>query len=214
MCAETEEYRMSSRCNLVVCVAALSFLAACDNPPKADKSSFEKALQSYYDTHPVCAAIPLTFPVELRSDGDAARRRQLEPLVTAGLISVATIQKNEPAASGQARAVDYLRYAPTATGEKVVRKGANSFLGGTDICFARRKVVKIESFTEPAEAAGVKVSRVTYDYELKDVESWAKGTDIAAAFPQIRTVLAKPSGRATDVLVQTNEGWKHEREIR
>lgn len=205
---------MSSRCNLVVCVAALSFLAACDNPPKVDKSTFEKALQSYYDAHPVCAVIPLTFPVELRSDGDAARRRQLEPLVMAGLISVATIQKNELAASGQARAVDYLRYAPTAAGEKVVRKGANSFLGGTDICFARRKVVKIESFTEPAEAAGVKDSRVTYDYELKDVESWAKGTDIAAAFPQIGTVLAKPTARATDILVQTNEGWKHERDIR
>jgi hypothetical protein len=78
---------------------------------------------------------------------NAARKRQLEPLVTAGLISVATMQKNEPAASGQARAVDYLRYAPTAAGEKFVRKGANSFLGGTDICFARRKVVKIESFT-------------------------------------------------------------------
>ena len=205
---------MNLRCNLVVCVAALSFLAACDDPLNADKSTFEKALQSYYDVHPVCAAIPLTFPVELRSDGDAARRRQLEPLVTAGLISVATIQKNEPAASGQARAVDYLRYAPTAAGEKVVRKGANSFLGGTDICFARRKVVKVESFTEPAEAAGVKVSRVTYDYELKDVESWATRPDIAVAFPRIGAVLAKPGDRATDVLVQTNEGWKHERDIR
>jgi len=205
---------MSSLCNLVVCVVALSFLAACDNPPKADKTTFEKTLQGYYDAHPVCAAIPLTFPVELRGDGDAARKRQLEPLVTAGLISVATIQKTDPAASGQARAVDYLRYAPTAAGEKFVRKGANSFLGGTDICFAWRKVVKIESFTEPAEAAGVKVSRVTYNYELKDVEPWAKGADIAVAFPQIGALLAKPGDRATDVLVQTNDGWKHERDIR
>ena len=205
---------MSSLCNLVVCVVALSFLAACDDPLNADKGTFEKALQSYYDVHPICAAIPLTFPVEFRSDGDAARKRQLEPLVAAGLISVATIQKNEPAASGQARAVDYLRYASTAAGEKLVRKGANSFLGGTDICFARRKVVKIESFTEPAEAAGVKVSHVTYDYELKDVESWATRPDIAVAFPRIGAVLAKPSGRATDVLVRTDEGWKHERDIR
>lgn len=204
---------MNLRCNLVVCVAALSVLAACDDPLNADKSTFEKALQSYYDAHPVCAAIPLTFPVELRSDGDAARKRQLEPLVTAGLISVATIQKNEPAASGQARAVDYLRYAPTAAGEKAVRKGANSFLGGTDICFARRKVVKVESFTEPVEAAGVKVSRVTYDYELKDVESWAKGADIAVAFPQIGALLAKPGDRATDVLVRTDDAWKHERDV-
>lgn len=204
---------MSSLCNLVVCVFALSFLAACDNPPKADKTTFEKTLQGYYDAHPVCAAIPLTFPVELRSDGDAARKRQLEPLVTAGLISVATIQKNEPAL-GQARAVDYLRYAPTAAGEKFVRKGANSFLGGTDICFARRRVVKIESFTEPAEAAGVKVSRVTYDYELKDVEAWAIGPEIAGAFPQIAALLAKPGDRATDVLFRTGDGWKHERDVR
>lgn len=204
---------MSPHRNLVISTAALLLLAACDNPPKADKSSFEKTLQGYYDSHPVCAAIPLTFPVDLPSDGDAARKRQLEPLVAAGLIGITTIQKNEPAASGQGRATDYLRYAPTDAGEKVVRKGTNSFLGGTDICFARRKVVKIESFTEPADAAGVKVSRVTYDYELKDVEPWATGPDIAGAFPQIGLLLAKPGSQATDVLVQTDSGWKHERDV-
>jgi hypothetical protein len=205
---------MSPRSNLFICAAALSLLVACDNPPKADDSNFGKALQGYYDSHPVCAAIPLTFPVDLRSDGDAARKRQLEPLVAAGLIAVATIQKSEPAASGQGQATDYLRYAPTTAGEKVVRKGADSFLGGTDICFARRKVVKIESFTEPADAAGVKVSRVTYDYELKDVEPWATGPEIAGAFPQIAALLAKPGNQATDVLVQTDSGWKHERDVR
>jgi hypothetical protein len=205
---------MYPRTSLFICVAVLSLLAACDDPPKADDSNFEKTLQGYYDSHPVCAAIPLTFPVDLRSDGDAARKRQLEPLVAAGLIAVTTIQKNEPAASGQGQATDYLRYAPTAAGEKVVRKGADSFLGGTDICFARRKVMKIESFTEPADAAGVKVSRVTYDYELKDVEPWATGPDIAGAFPQIATLLAKPGNQATDVLVQTDDGWKHERDVR
>jgi len=205
---------MSPRSNLFICAAALSLLVACDDPPKADDSNFEKTLQGYYDAHPVCAAIPLTFPIDLRSDGDAARKRQLEPLVAAGLIAVTTIQKNEPAASGQGQATNYLHYAPTAAGEKVVRKGADSFLGGTDICFARRKVVKIESFTEPADAAGVKVSRVTYDYELKDVEPWATGPDIAATFPQIATLLAKTGNQATDVLVQTDNGWKHERDVR
>ena len=205
---------MYPRTIMFICAAALALLTACDDPPKADDSNFEKTLQGYYDSHPVCAAIPLTFPVDLRSDGDAARKRQLEPLVVAGLIAVTTIQKNELAASGQGQATDYLHYAPTAAGEKVVRKGADGFLGGTDICFARRKVVKIESFTEPADAAGVKVSRVTYDYELKDVEPWATGPDIAGAFPQIATLLAKPGNQATDVLVQTDNGWKHERDVR
>jgi len=185
----------------------------CDSPPKADDSNFEKTLQGYYDSHPVCAAIPLTFPVDLRSDGDAARKQQLEPLVAAGLIAVTTIQKDEPAAPGQGQATDDLRYAPNAAGEKVVRKGADSSLGGTDICFARRKVVRIASFTEPADAAGAKVLRVTCDYELKDVEPWATGPDIASAFPQTKTLLAKPGNQATDVLVQTDNGWKHERDV-
>src|SRR3546814_10735497 len=113
--------------NLFSCAAALSLLTACDDPPKADDSNFEKTLQGYYDSPPVCAAIPLTFPVDLRSDGDTARKRQLEPPVAAGLIAVTTIQKNEPAASGQGEAPDYLHYAPTAAGAKVVRKGADSF---------------------------------------------------------------------------------------
>lgn len=211
---EPEDNPMNQRSNLAVCAATLLLLAGCDDSQKADKVRFEEVLQSYYDLHPVCAAIPLTFPVELRSDGDDARKRQLESLVTAGLISVATIQKSEPSASEQGQAVDYLRYALSAAGEKVVRRGANSFLGGTDICFARRKVVKIDSLTEPADAAGVKVSRVTYDYQLKDVESWATGPEIATAFPQIAAVLTKPGNHATDVLVQTDGGWKHERDLR
>ena len=74
--------------------------------------------------------------------------------------------------------------------------------------------MKIEPFTEPADAAGVKVSRVTYDYELKDVEPWAAGPDIAGVFLQIATLLAKPGNQATDVLVQTDNGWKHERDVR
>ena len=74
--------------------------------------------------------------------------------------------------------------------------------------------MKIESFTEPADAAGVKVSRVTYDYELKDVEPWATETDIAGAFPKIAALLAKPGNQATDVLVRTDNGWKHERDVR
>src|SRR3546814_19099391 len=87
----------------------------------------------------------------------------------------------------------------------------------SDVCssdvFARLKVVKIESFTEPADAAGVKVSRVTYDYELKDVEPWATGPDFAGAFPPIAALLAKTGNQAPDVLAPTDNGWKHEREL-
>ncbi|MGK2959089.1 MAG: hypothetical protein ACSLFB_11980 [Acidimicrobiales bacterium] len=199
--------------NLVICTAALSLLAGCEDPLDANKTNFQKVLQSYNDAHPVCASISFKLPIEFRSDSDAARKQQLEPLVRAGLISVETIQKNESAAPVQARAADYLRYAPTSEGENVIRKGVNSFLGGTDICFARRKVVNIESFTEPIETMGMMVSRVTYEYEMSNVEAWAKTPEIVTAFPQIEVMLAKSDHQATDVLVQTKRGWKHERDV-
>ena len=191
-----------------LCVYGLSLaaLAACDGTSaNADKSTFQTALQTYYDTHPVCITIPLAFPVELQERGDAASRQQLNPLVAAGLISVTKIQKNE--STGEA--VGYLRYAPTA-GQNAVRNSANSFLGGSDICFARRKIVNIQSFTTPADALGMKVTRVTYAYELKDIAPWSTKPEIARAFPQIGAILAKPTGQATDGLVQTDSGWKHE----
>lgn len=204
---------MNPHWNLVICTAALSLLAGCDDPLDANKTNFQKALQSYNDAHPVCASISFKLPIEFRSDSDAVRKQQLEPLVRAGLISVETIQKNDSAAPGQARAADYLRYAPTSVGEKVIRKGANSFLGGTDICFARRKVVNVESFTEPVKVMGMMISRVTYEYEISNVEAWAKAPEIATAFPQIEATLAKSDHQATDVLVQTKQGWKHERDV-
>jgi len=54
----------------VVCAAELSLLLACDNPPKADDRNFEETLEDYYGSHPVCAAVPLTFP------GRPAQRRR------------------------------------------------------------------------------------------------------------------------------------------
>ena len=204
---------MNPHWNLVICTAALSLLAGCDNPLDANKKNFQKVLQNYNDAHPVCASISFKLPIDLRSDSDAGRKQQLEPLVRAGLISVETIQKNDSAAPGQARAADYLRYAPTSEGKEVIRRGANSFLGGTDICFAHRKVVNVESFTEPVEVMGMTVSRVTYNYDLKGLGQWVKAPEIAAAFPQIETMLAKSDHQATDVLVQTKRGWKHERDV-
>ena len=194
----------------LLCATALALLAACGKTTSnSDKDTFQIVLQAYYDAHPVCVSIPLTFPVELRRDGDADAKQQLNPLVAAGLISVTPIQKNEPTITGIGKPADYLRYAPIA-GQDAVRKGADSFLGGWDICFARRKIANVQSFTAPADAAGVKVTRVTYAYELKDVAPWATKPDIAKAFPQIGAMLAKPANQATDGLVQTDSGWKQE----
>jgi hypothetical protein len=57
-------------------------------------------------------------------------------------------------------------------------------------------------------------TKVSYDYVLKDVVPWANEPAIALAFPQIAATRSKLEGQATDVLVQTTNGWRHERDVR
>ncbi|MDR3439916.1 hypothetical protein [Telmatospirillum sp.] len=124
-------------------------------------------------------------------------KRQTDALTKAGLITTTDS-----------------RYVPTPKGEAVLHPGADKFLGGTDICFAKRAVVKIVGIAAPADTGGVRASRVTYDYTLKDVAPWAGDPAVAAVFPEIGRMLGTPNGQTTDVLVQTTNGWKHERDTR
>ena len=178
-----------------VCLIALFVLSACDDGQALTESQARRTLQDYYDAHPVCASMAIGFPVEIANV--AYLKGQMEALTKAGLIVVTGT-----------------RYRVTTAGESVLHPGADKFLGGTDVCFAKRSIQKITVMTVPAEVAGVMIATVTYDYALKDVAPWANEPTMASAFPQIRTVLGKPEGHATDVLVQTTDGWWHEREVR
>lgn len=53
-----------------------------------------------------------------------------------------------------------------------------------------------------------------YAYDVKDVVDWAADIAIQEAFLPIKTPLAKPEDIATDAMVRTSDGWKHEREVR
>jgi hypothetical protein len=178
-----------------VCMVGLFILSACDGKPTLDESHAKQALQSYYDAHPFCTSIAVEFPLE--SSSALYRKAEMDPLVKAGLV-----------------ALTGTRYAATAAGEAVLHRGADKFLGGTDICFAKRSVQKITVIIAPAEAAGVMTAKVSYDYVLKDVAPWANEPAMASAFPQIAAALGKPEAQATEVLFQASDGWRHERVAR
>ena len=178
-----------------VCLITLFVLSACDDRQTLSESQARRTLQDYYDAHPVCASMAIAFPVETANV--TYLKGTMEALTKAGLI----------VATGT-------RYTLTTAGESALHPGADKFLGGTDICFAKRDIQKIDDMTIPADAAGVRTMRVTFEYALKEVAPWVRESAIAAAFPQIGTILGKPGGQVVDVLVQTNDGWKHERDNR
>jgi len=190
-----QEVPMTGVGKISVCLMTLFLLSACDDRQTLTESQARRTLQDYYDAHPVCASMAIGFPVEIANV--TYLKGTMEALTEAGLIVVTGT-----------------RYTVTTAGESALHPGADKFLGGTDICFAKRDIQKIDGMTIPADAAGLKTMRVTFDYALKNVAPWANEPTIASVFPQIGTMLGKPGGQAVDVLVQNNDGWKHERDNR
>jgi hypothetical protein len=163
---------------------SLSLLAGCDDPKAANAGNFAKALERYYAVHPICASLPIELPLVGSADLDSMTRRQLDTLVTLHLLSTTMPGTTDLPSVGSER--PGATYTLTAAGEKTIKKGADKFMGGTDICFAHRRITRVDSFTGPVEQVGMKVSQVTYDYELTEVEPWASDNAVQSAFRRSR----------------------------
>ena len=187
-------------------------LVACDDKRTAHAGNFEQALQRYYDGHPECVALPIDFSLGTPIGADQASRGQADALVRAGLLS-AVPSKRELTASAVGALVS-VQYALTTAGAQAIRKGADSFLGGMNLCYAQRRITKVTLFTTPAEVLGTKASRVSYSYELRDIATWAKDGALQDAFPPIKAALVAPSLSDTDGVVLTDAGWQDEHALR
>lgn len=199
-----------------IALAAISGLSltlmGCSDPKAASKANFRTALQGWFDAHPECVNIG-QMPATVRADGSPADRRGYEALTAAGLLSVQKRRENRPPVMGQDMSYDALVYQPTDAGAKVIRKSDNTLLGGSDLCFARRVVGEVTSFTEPADVMGVRVSQVRYTYRLEDMAPWARDTAVRAALPSLAKAAGTEQGEDKAALVLTSEGWQHERSL-
>ena len=131
-------------------------------------------------------------------------RADMEALAGAGLVSKASFLVN---------GTDQIRYDLT-------EKGRDSTFAGDKIpgdvqtpgqaklfCFGRIEVDKVLNFTEPAEAEGMHVTRVTYTRKLTHQPGWATNAAVLQAFPSYN-----PTGyernKLTTGMVLTSEGWR------
>ena len=192
-------------------VMAMPLLLACDDKRAANAGNFEQALQGYYDGHPECVALPIDFVLAAPVDAGASWRGQADALMRAGLLSAGSPKGvSSPSAGAQVT----LQYALTTAGAQAIRKGADSFLGGMTLCYAQRRIIKVTTFTAPAEVLGTTASRVSYGYELRDIAAWAKDGVLQDVFPPIKAVLATPNRSDIDGMVLTDKGWQDERALR
>ena len=211
----------SIRLLLLLSGAAL-LTTACGNDPKAaNEANFEAALNAHYAQMKQCIRVgspPNADGIiqEFRTDG-SVQDKQLSfynGLVDLGLLDAVSYQKDTKNFSGQVTGkADWVGYKFSAKGKTFLRPaeldpGAFS-TGARQLCYGTPQVVEIVSFTEPAEAMGVKVSSVQYIYKLVDIAPWANEPALSKQYEWLPERISNPSIAKEDDLVLTNNGWVH-----
>lgn len=220
----------------ITCLVALA-VAGCSDPKEASKGNFKTAINAWVEKNPPCLSVPRSqirpdgadeapFPRYLDIspttakyilEGRTREQARFDALVEVGLLKVEETTIAKKALFGnQSQNVPVRAYDLTDTGKKAVssegeksafRSPAQSF------CYGTPSVDEVLQFTEPADAMGVKVSRVAYRYHLKDLPGWALNEKMQLAFPQLKEHAAD-SIDAKAAVILTNDGWVHEKATR
>lgn len=197
---------------LIVAAAALAACGSEPDPAAQMERELAEAIDVWHDQRPACLSLRPAPPTEVRADRESAERTRMDALVSAGLATAAETTR-ETRGFGAVHETVYIVYEPTPDASEAIRPHHDSFLGGSQLCYARRQLDDIQHWTEPGDIMGVNVTQVSYSWTLEDIAPWADNDDIRAAFPAIAQALDDPRGEDTEAFIRTNTGWIHERQF-
>jgi hypothetical protein len=184
------------RPNLPLAFFAVTLTAGC-NTQTANNANLQKGLDHYLSHIEPCLGFTArSFP--MTTPGNSPRR-DLEALSDVGLVSKSLLTANN---------MEQIQYDITPKGRASTFPGKSLHMAEPNVfCFGLIAVDQITDFTEPAEADGMHVTRVTYTRKLTHQPSWASDPSIQLAFPNFR-----PEGYAahpqTTGMVLTSQGWR------
>ncbi|HUD43866.1 MAG TPA: hypothetical protein VMR06_17915 [Dokdonella sp.] len=180
-----------------------SAFARAAEPPMPAEADVAAAVAAAIDGRPVCET---TVWLPLDEDGKASlasdhfvRRRpgtdaRIDALAKIGLVTSATIEESD----GPKRVIEL-----TARGREYIRRESIAWR----LCYAKRKLDRIEVYTPPVEREGYWIVRAVYTWRPSQIEPWSRELFALGALGS--------DGRAVDgerrdwiVLVSTNRGWK------
>ncbi len=199
----------------MICLLALS---GCNDPKSASKENFKKALQVYYDAHPlIVTQIWLTLPV---IEGSSAYKTN-EEFVTF-FASVGYLEGRDTVA--EIDSVGYLEghfarvnikikrptkvWQLTEEGKKNFITTSNPLVGSVGgFRWADVQVKDVESFTEPADMMGKRVSEATYSITLVNEKPWVNQIKGKRGFAANFMYLDQIGAARKSSLVLTSDGW-------
>ena len=189
------------RTPLIVSALFAAGLLGCDHQKATDGNLADGLNHSLAHLEPCPGYTASSFPMTANA---ISPRADLEALAGAGLVSKARFLVN---------GTDQIRYDLTDKGRDTTFTGEKA-PGETEtpaqaklFCFGRLEVDKILTFTEPAEAEGMHVTRVTYTRKLTHQPGWATDKAVLDALPNFAPdKYAK--NQLTTGMVQTSNGWR------
>lgn len=219
---------MSKKLFLCSIISTSLFITACNDPKAANKENFGKAISEYLATQSaVCInypnssfAIPKDSPLnndtqivfkskDLANSWYQDTADKMTYLEQKGLFSKQeqTIQVD---GFGQKQDIAITVYSPTDKVKPFIIEKEISGLGKSkEICTGKVELDSINTFTEPAERSGMKVSRVEYTIKTKELADWATDPNFSKLFKGLYVDIAEEQQKTT--LILTNDGWKSER---
>lgn len=171
-----------------------------------DTAPFAAALNTYYQSHPVCAfATPISFPIDAGADADIdpTEIQQLNALADAGLVAKKSHQV-WTAPQGPTK----IRVHETVSDYELTAKGKaawTSASGGGNFCYATPHVVSIDHATD--EANGQRYG-VSYHYSAGNLPDWTGNARVKAAFPNIAADAAGQPQTGLATVTKTATGWE------
>jgi hypothetical protein len=204
------------RTPLLIPIAGLFLLSACNIARKPSAANFTTAINQYLAKHgQACTLIGRQFPVDVPRSGASnlsGLDAKLATLQDVGLVSetdtTAVVHGMLDPLRGPTPPQPVRRYELTAEGQRYFRQIQGIFGPSTGFCYGQKTVDSIVKWTEP-EAALHSQAEVTYTYKIVNLAAWAERPDVQQVFPDIRATINETSKTNQIVGVQlTNKSWE------
>jgi hypothetical protein len=199
---------------LLISIATLLFITACNGTKKTNARNFTKAIDQYIAKHgDVCTAIVRQFPIDVPLSEQKEQYgigSKLAALEQAGLVNssdtTAVVHGMLAPLRGSTPPQPVKRYELTPEGKKYFQELPNP-LGQTGaFCYGQKSVDAIVKWTEPGTSSQ---TEVTYTYKIVNLAGWAERPDVQKVFPDIEATVSGASKTSQVAGLQlTNQGWE------
>jgi hypothetical protein len=180
-----------------IAVLLVLFASGCDNK-KPSSDNFKAVLQKHYDDTPLCMS---WLDIDLTRDG------KLSP--TAGYRDsalLAALEKNGMLVSqGNGQNAVYSIPSDQRSNWKIQQAGLGSTMNIP--CYGHAHVESVQSYTEPASAAGVNLSQVTYTWKADKLLPWATDPGVQGFLSRMKPIIEGQVVENKKVMILTNNGW-------